>query len=348
MVSRAKRASDILKFLISDDISEAERDRIRDALKVRKSKKAKNLIAILFPEFTQPVRLPNRFGQITSVFRTYRYFDITPTGGKFAVMFNPKQLYMATSTDPAYTGVTTGFDSSSFPLCSMYTNLDVNGNVIADANTKHVYADNCYDYFDECALRAAVIRVYYIGSALEKKGYMCGAIDYGQDIKTLWQTSSGQVAWNTTQIENGHYKRFGDPDSGMRFIWYPKDEEDLEFYTAEQAKADNYQKMQQVILMYGVNLADDATLRVDIVRHIEGLPKHNVRAYMQMRRPEPGEPDDVYEDLAEISGDISDLISLNLKEAAMVKESISEIINEMYSDEVAPVYNKYGQDDIIY
>jgi hypothetical protein len=348
MVSRAKRASDILRFLTSDDITESERDTIREALKVRKSKKAKNLIAILFPEFTQPVRLPNRFGQITSVFRTYRYFDITPISGKFAVVFNPKQLYMQASGAFAYGSTLTGFDSDSYPICSMYTAIDSSGNVIVDQSTRHIYADNCFDYFDECALRAAVIRVYYIGSALEKKGYMCGAIDYGQDIKTTWQTGLNGTAWNTTQIENGHYKRFGDPDSGMRFIWYPKDEEDLQFVTIDQARAENYQRNQQTIMMYGVNLADDATLRVDIVRHIEGLPKHNVRAYMQMRRPEPGEPDDVYEDLAEISGDLSDLISLNLKEAALVKDSVSEIINEMYGDDVAPVYNKYGQEDIIY
>lgn len=348
MISRAKRAADILNYLTSDNITEAERDTIRDALKKRKSTKAKNLIAVLFPEFTQPVRLPNRFGQLTSVFRTYRYIDVTPVNGRFALMFNPKQLYMKTSTTAAWGTVNTGFDGSSYPILSLYDTINATGEVQASTTTRYMYGDNVYDYFDECALRAAVVRVYYIGSSLEKKGYMCGAIDYSQDIKTTWQITAGNVAWSTSLVENGHYKRFGDPDTGMRFIWYPKDEEDLSMVTEEQAKADDYSKNQQVIYIYGINLATDATIRVDIVRHIEGLPKHNVRAYMPIKRPEPGEPDDIYEDLADISSDITDLISLNLKEASQVKDSVAEIINEMYGEDVAPVYNKYGNEDIIY
>lgn len=360
MISRAKRAADILAYLTSDAITEAERDAIREQLKVRKTQKAKNLIAILFPEFTMPVRLPNRFGQLTSVFKTYRYLDISLPTGKFALMFNPKQLYCRTQTTAAWTYKATpnatsntdfisGFDALSYPILTVYNDITSSGNVICDSSTRYMYGDNVFDYFDDCALRAAVVRVYYIGSVLQAKGYMCGAIDYSQNINDVWKSPpNGSNPWNTALVENGHYKRFGDPDSGMRFIWYPKDEEDLMMVTEDESKGDDYSKNQQVVYIYGINLDSGATLRVDVVRHIEGLPKANVRAYMNIKRPEPGEPDDIYEDLAEISSDIGDLISLNLKEASQVKDSVSEIINEMYSDDIAPVYDKYGSTDIRY
>ncbi|MFM7088411.1 MAG: hypothetical protein ACKOW9_02685 [Candidatus Paceibacterota bacterium] len=322
MNTRGKKIETLLQY-IRTNTDTAERELIIDRMKNRQTNKAKLLLSILFPEYVQPCRLPDRFGQLTSVFRSYRFLDVVPNSGFISIAFTPRCLTA----------------DANFPILQVRYNLS-GANVVAASGDNFMQSENVFDYFDSAVLRAAVIRVYYIGSQEYQKGYFCGGIDYSFDVQTAANTGASGTVYSLNAIENGFNKRFSGPEEGVRFAYLPRGNNELAF--EELATNVTTSRNQQAILIYGRNLAPDCSIRIDIIRHIEGLPKESVRPYMSVKRPEPGEPDDVYEVISELTTSVSDMVNFSQAEARSMYGEFREHFNTMYSDEVPPVYSKYG------
>lgn len=207
---------------------------------------------LLFPEFYPPARLPTRFSTPTAAFSVRDHFYVDPNVmGNFSIIFFPKAMgptgYVFLHRSDVWT-------ESSWGPSTM------------------VRADQINEWYDSVRLVAATIKLTYMGSNDEMSGVLVGSIDYGYNTTTP----------NVDRVEEANYVQRSKTVEGLRLIWFHKDTKDTEFVPTTSNAGDQ----SQAILIYGTALpmSPGNKLRCDVERHFEGIPNHNIRDYVEVKK----------------------------------------------------------------
>lgn len=174
----------------------------------------------MFPEDSEPARIPTKFGQPSSVFtQRFSFYQNTGNDGHGTIIFAPqdvvyKPLLVNTQRNPN----------------TLKTDPDQQI-VVRDDDFSFQGESSHYilDSYTSVRLVGASIKVSYIGRADEESGYLVGSQLYGDT----------PFAIGSDAIEEGYHRAQGRPMEGLRFVYLPRNEADLDM------KECNY-KLQQV------------------------------------------------------------------------------------------------------
>jgi hypothetical protein len=308
-----------INILKSRPTTKEEREYILKTVKeLKDSTESTYIMAALFPETEEPARFPMVFPNPTAVFKHHEYKDVYPdNSGKIMIVCNPAftgsstknpyepflRIYNDFRTLEGQTGqadatIGTGFDANEF------TNVSIN------------MFDDISDYYQEAVLRAAVVRVYYIGTLEKASGYFIGGINYHYSVSAN-DTSVNATPLTPEEVEDLYYKQFQRPEDGVRVVWFPKDYNDLNF----RAVGVNPNQTSSLVI-YGSGLDASQALRVDVVRHFEAFPLPKMKDYIETKKTDAINPQGTLDSLASVQSKIPQITMLTPFEAPVVADQI--------------------------
>ena len=240
------------------------RDRINRYIK---STKQDYLTAVFFPEMGPSARLPTKFSTASAIFtqKDHFYAD-TDMLGRLGIVVLPKHVgntndvskkwgqYM---TDEGYVYTfTENFTEELWGKPTM------------------TLSDEIPTYYTNVRLIGCCVRIQYIGTAMTVSGMGACSINYGY-IPGFESTK---------QVEDTDYVQHVGTSAGLRQIWAPKDQNDWNYMNLNRDDT-KYGDMSQAFMIYFSNLPPGAQkLRIDIIRHFEGIPNDNIFQYVNLAR----------------------------------------------------------------
>ncbi len=228
------------------------------------------IMGVFFPEcVTTAPKLPAKFDPPSTSFTNKSHFYInTDMIGRQALVFFPKAvgggpnslIQWGTLTDQVQQGY-------------VYT-FEENYQDEAWGKPTMQLFDEIPQYYNNVRLIGASIRLTYIGVAQNVSGLMVGCINYGYQM--------GHE--NVTVVEDGQYTQHRFTGDGMRCIWLPRDNDDLKYINLTQ-QATSMGDYSQAVMIYLSNLPPGSQrVRVDIVRHFQGIPNETIYPYVGISR----------------------------------------------------------------
>ena len=231
---------------------------------------------IIFPEMSSVVRLPLKFPVASAVFSQSTVFHIDPNiDGEFGLKIYPKGVGDSGTTKlPFGSGgleVEMGF---IYLFNQEYTQLSW-GQPTRVSNG----VDNISEYFESVRLVGFSISCKYFGGFNEMAGFMSACIDY----------SNRDGSESTEMVDDGTYMQSAQVNKGIRVVWMPRDEGDLETFIDLSKDEYIYGDRSTSILIYGTGLPTSTgnKIRCEVTRHFEGLPKHGFKDYTDVKRASP-------------------------------------------------------------
>ena len=156
-------------------------------------------------------------------------------------------------------------------------------NLVSGMGFINAYSTN---YTAAFRLVSCGLRISYIGSTLNAKGWVDVSYSYGSQRANTTAYVIGSTALlaltddNVTKGE-GHY--CGRAFDGVELNYFPKDLADLEFSSGSDAQVGGFEVLNQVWSIYFTGLpAETSVLRCEMVRYWEYLPSP---AYMDLLSP---------------------------------------------------------------
>lgn len=308
-----------INILRSRPTSREEREQILRAVReLKDSTESTYIMAALFPETEEPARFPMVFPNPTAVFKHHEFKDIYPdNSGKIMIVCNPAFTGKApkNSTEPflrIYNDFRTleGQTGQSDPASAL-EGFDANLFTKVSINL----FDDISDYYQEAVLRAAVVRVYYIGTMEKASGYFIGGINYHYMVDG--DNSANATPLTPGDVEDLYYKQFQKPEDGIRVVWFPKDYNDLNF----RAVGINPNQCSSLVI-YGSGLDASQALRVDVVRHFEAFPLPKMKDYIETKKTDAINPQGTIDALAQMQERIPQITTLTPFEAPVVADQI--------------------------
>ena len=320
----------VIDMLRARPMSELERQHVIDNVKTMSSSTSGDyILSVLFPELHEPTRFPMVFPNPTAVFKLTEVYDFYPgLQNKFFIEYFPQNisyesdpnkltngfLYIYKHYDATKNSNTGGFD---------YTGDATDPDKIKDAGVS--YTDTVGDYFEQVVLRAATIKIYYVGEFEKMSGYFESCIDYFYD-------PTAEKYPQEAEVTKGFYRQFAMPHEGMRCIWLPKDYKDYNF---EKVSTATDKREPSRICIYGTGLESEP-LRIEVTRHFEGFPKTFIRDYIDTRRPVGTSAQKTMESIGKIHSHANGLITIKPKDVVEVHNYVARISNnfDYYVDQL--------------
>lgn len=242
---------------------------------------------LFFPEFETPTPVPTKFSVATACLtsRTHAYIEPTINGDfgfvlypKWYTMFGQDALSQLTTlsnikpTKVNWGGAVDAVVDDGF----MYTFTD-NYTDEHWGLPKCIGWDKTLSIYEQVRTVACCVRIQFIGAIQTMSGILCGALTY----------SFQEGRENIYMVEEGYYLQHNKVDDGVRIIWLPKDEKDLEFLNKKSYGTDvlGIGDKTQAIVVYGSGLPPNYKLRVDVYRTFEGIPLTIYRELVPIKRP---------------------------------------------------------------
>ncbi len=228
------------------------------------------IVGVFFPECAQTApKLPTKFDPPSTSFTNKSHFYIsTDMIGRQALVFFPKAvgggpnalMSWGTLTDQVQQGY-------------VYTFEENYQDEAWGKPTMQLY-DEIPTYYSNIRLIGASIRLTYIGVAQNVSGLIVGCINYGYQM--------GHE--NVTVVEDAQYVQHRFTGDGMRCIWLPRDQDDFKYMNMNNP-ATAIGDYSQAIMIYLSNLPPGSQrVRVDIVRHFQGIPNETIYPYVGISR----------------------------------------------------------------
>lgn len=328
---------EVLKFVQSRNYNHDEVKSLAQTLKEQyKTYDDDYLKAVLFPEESEPSRIPTKFPLPSALAtQTWSFYLNTGKQGKGYVALMPQDLAFSCVYSP---------DDENW-----------DGNPLNLGNDGHKYNPECFSYpiienYGSARVVGASMRVQYIGEVQQESGIMVGS--------HVFDATIGMISEDI--VENGYYITRGRPHEGMRLSYLPRDESDTEYcdlnykirftgtnsnYAVDPNKAYNnaptdlavdiwnptnqdfspevdsatnkFKRPDQFIgqlakrgvsntpyqmVVYWVGMPkDEAWIRVDVTRHLECVPRMKLRDIIAVKKCTPNqETVDVVAKLADV------------------------------------------------
>lgn len=326
--TEARRVLDVMR---SRSISDEDKVTLVEELKASVANNASEYISsVLFPDLYEPQRFPMIFPNPTAVFKLTEVFDFTPgSSGKFFIELFPQNIsYTGDSStfENAYLNVYRGFSTDynsgqgGFNLRGIPKTVGQSVEYTDPGFSKH---DTIADYFEQVVLRAACVKVYYVGEIEKTSGYIESCIDYYYDPKSEKHPKEQDVI-------KGFYRQFALPTEGMRVIWLPKDYTDYNFTQVDKDLSDSAISRRDLsrLCIYGSGLENEP-LRIEVVRHFEGFPRVSIKDYVDTRRPASSQANRTMETIGKIHNSAPGLVTIKPKDlfkaAMLVRRKSSNI-----------------------
>lgn len=241
------------------------RDRINRYVE---STKSNYINAIFFPEMAEPARLPTKFPSASAVFtqKDHFYCD-TDMVGSLSLVILPK--HVGGSTLPDMKWGATDFVKHGYVFQFGENHQDDDW-----GKPQMLLDDDIPTYYTNIRLIGCSVRIQYIGAMMTVSGMGACCLNYG--------FMPGRESVNT--VEDSDYVQHVGTAAGLRMIWAPKDQNDFNYMnlTTESQK---FGDSTQAFMIYYSNLPPGAQkLRVDIVRHFEGIPNEIIYPYVAIGR----------------------------------------------------------------
>ena len=232
-----------------------------------KSTNDKYIGCIFFPELEPAARLPVKFSTASAVFtqKDHCYLD-TDMLGRCALVMLPKHVGM--TKEP-----TRKWGNNFVPHGYLYTFITNYQDEMWGLPTM-LLGDDIPSFYTNVRLIGCSIRIQYIGALMNVSGMGACCLNYG--------FLPGHESVNT--VEDSDYVQHVGTSAGLRQIWAPKDQNDFNYMNLT-LESEQYGDSTQAFMIYFSNLPPGSMkLRVDIVRHWEGIPNEIIFPYVSLLR----------------------------------------------------------------
>ena len=222
---------------------------------------------VFFPECVTPSRAPVKFDPPSTVFTSKQHTYIsTDMIGRQAIVFFPKAVGGGPEVMMQW-----GNLSDQVQKGCLYT-FEENYTEDAWGVPKMNLYDEIPTYYSNVRLLGSSLRLTYIGTAQNVSGMIVSAMIYG------YQMSHESV----TMVEDGLYVQHRMCQDGMRNIYLPRDMDDFKYMNLFNGQLGDYT---QAICIYMNNLPPGAQrLRLDVIRHFQGIPLETIFPYVNVAR----------------------------------------------------------------
>jgi hypothetical protein len=224
-----------------------------DKLSVLKAQVKENYRrSLLHPELIAGAKIPTEIPQETATAQLFYNGQITPnSAGRFLIVIDP-----------------------SIQTANLYNSESLNGTGTSGSATT-INFDQDSNIIDMFRLVSESVIITYSGSLDKMAGYIVGCV-----------TSNISIAADTpfftfSNIENIQNKRMVSPIDGIKLIYSPYDNQQLEYQTMSNYTAGTApQRWKKVFVIYGEGLPPTTCLRWDICRNIEYVSRSTLREYI--------------------------------------------------------------------
>lgn len=218
----------------------------------RKSAKDLYKRSLLHPESYPNAKIPSEIPQETATAPVAWNGQIIPnSAGRFIFVIDP-----------------------AIQTATLYNDESINGTGTAGAGTT-INLDHDSTIIDMFRLVSMSVILTYSGSLDKMSGYIVGA------STSNVSAANNNTFFTFTNIENIQNKRVASPIDGLKLIYSPYDNQQLEYQALSlYSGATSLQRWKKVFVIYGEGLPASTCLRWDIVRNIEYVSKPTLREYI--------------------------------------------------------------------
>lgn len=208
--------------------------------------------SLLHPEEYSGAKIPSEIPQETATAQVMWNGTITPnSAGRFILIIDP-----------------------SIQAASLYNDETINGTGTAGAPIT-INLDHDSTIIDMYRLVSMSVIIRYTGSLDKMSGFITGA------STSNVSNATNSTFFTFTNIENIQNKRTISPIDGIKMIYSPYDNQQLEYQAiGAYSGGTSLQKWKKLLVIYGEGLPPTTCLRWDIVRNIEYVSKPALREYI--------------------------------------------------------------------
>lgn len=208
--------------------------------------------SLLHPEVYSGAKIPSEIPQETATAQVMWNGQITPnSAGRFLLIIDP-----------------------SVQAATLYNDETLNGVGAAGAGTT-INFDHDSNIIDMYRLVSMSCIISYSGTLDKLSGYIVGA------TTSNLSAANNNTFFTFTNIENIQNKRLVNPIDGIKLIYSPYDNQQLEYQSiGAYSGSTSAHKWKKLFIIYGEGLPANTCLRWDVVRNIEYISKPALREYI--------------------------------------------------------------------